>query len=230
MELTNPTPTAKPRRDWLAIVPIVLAVVAEAAQQTLDLLTPLAAQIPGARWLPLVLAVCGVVVKVARRFGLLAPIVAALLFGAVAAQAQDVDPTGNAGSDPATVIATQVANEAPDLRWSVKVGPLTIAPSASFAPAVLSLRDFSVSVGPNVGAGVDVTWPSGWGFSPHATMRETTDGVRPLASLYAIVPALQRYGLRPGVSYQLGGGAAPWRDGVILGLAGASNFGFKAAR
>jgi hypothetical protein len=218
--------TPKARRDWLAIVPLVLAVLVETAQQTLDLLTPLAAQVPGARWLPVLLGVCAVIVKVARRFGFLAPLVGALLIFAAPTFAQDVDPTTSTVDAAGT--ADAVAQAAPDLRWSFKLGRLTFAPSASFAPAVLSLKDWSVSIGPNVGAGIDMTWPSGYGLAGHATLRETADGTRPLASLYGIVPFLQRYGLRPGISYQFGGGAAPWRDSLILGLAGASNFGFAA--
>ncbi|HEY6015911.1 MAG TPA: hypothetical protein VIU16_03915 [Gaiellaceae bacterium] len=157
------------------------------------------------------------------RFVLGLAFAAALLFGAVLARA-DVDPT--AGTVDGATVADATAQAAPDLRWSIKIGKVTLAPSASFTPAVLSLRDFKVSVGPNVGAGVDATRSDGYGLATHLAMRETTDGLKPLASLYAIVPALQRYGLRPGVSYQFGGGAAPWKDCLLFGLAGASNFGF----
>ena len=86
--------------------------------------------------------------------------------------------------------------------------------------------DLTLSTGPNVGAGLDVTESRGYGGALHLTRRETVDGAKPLVSLYAIVPALSQYGLRPGVSYQFGGGATPWKDGVLLGIAGATNFGF----
>jgi hypothetical protein len=226
-------PPAKPRRDWLAIVPLVLGVIVETAQQALDVLTPLAATVPGVRWLPLVLGVCAVIVKVARRFGLLAPLALALLLFAAPTLAQvdeaAMDATEmSSGTDPGTVIADAVAQAAPDPRWSFKIGSVTVAASASFAPAVLSLSDLKLSIGPNVGAGADVTWTNGYGFAAHGAMRETTDGVRPLGAAFAILPFLQKYGVRPGVLYQFGGGAAPWRDGFMLAIAGASNFGFPS--
>ncbi len=143
------------------------------------------------------------------------------------ARAQDADPTA-ANSDPGAAIADAVANSAPDPRWSLKLGAVTLSPAVSFAPTILSLRDFSLSIGPNVGAGVDVTWRSGWGFAAHGTMRETSAGLKPLASLYAILPPLQRYKLRPGLLYQFSGGALPWRDGFAFGFAIADNFGFPA--
>jgi hypothetical protein len=249
----------KTRTDWTATAALVLGVIVESAFQITDFLVPLAAQLPGARWIGVVLAICGIIVRVATRFGfrradptLLPPappprgyvhlrfvlalsLAVALLFGAVIAQAQDVtseaamDATEmSSGTDPGAVLADAVAQAAPDPRWSFKIGSVTVAASASFAPAVLSLSDLKLSIGPNVGAGADVTWTSGYGFAAHGAMRETADGLRPLGAAFAILPFLQKYGVRPGVLYQFGGGAAPYRDGFMLAIAGASNFGFPS--
>jgi hypothetical protein len=93
---------------------------------------------------------------------------------------------------------------------------------------VLSLKDFSLSVGPNVGAGFDWVWSNGYGAATHATLRETSGGMKPLASLYGIIPFLAQYKVRPGVSYQIGGGAASFKDAFIFGFAISDNFGYAA--
>lgn len=140
------------------------------------------------------------------------------------------DSVGAGTVDPGAAIADSVAQAAPEPRGGFRVGKLMIAPSASFSPLVISLKDFSTSVGPNLGAGYDVTWPSGYGAALHATLRDTASGPRPLASVYGIIPFLQTYGIRPGVSYQIGGGASSYRDAFLVGLAGASNFGFATSK
>lgn len=141
-----------------------------------------------------------------------------------------VDPT--AGTVDGAGMADAVAQSAPDPRWSITLGPVNLAPSVSFSPTVISLKDFSLSVGPNVGAGVDIVAVRGaalgYGGSLHATLRETSSGNKPLASLYAILPFLAQYKVRPGISYQFSGGAAAFKDALIFGFAISDNFGYAA--
>lgn len=107
--------------------------------------------------------------------------------------------------------------------WTFKIAGLTVVPSVSVTPDIFSFKDLSFSSGPNVGAGIDVLWPNGYGFSPHLAVRDTSVGAKPLASLFAVLPPIAQYGLRPGVMYQFNGGTAPWRDGFLFGVSGATN-------
>ncbi len=229
------------RASWISIALMALGVLVDVADALVQSLTPIAAQFPDVKWIGGILLGAGVVLKVATVIGYnrarvavktaaitagKTALVLLALFLAIPAFAQDVDPT--AGTVDGAGMADAVAQSAPDPRWSFRLGGVTVSPAVSFSPTVLSLKDWSLSVGPNVGAGFDFVWKSGYGAATHATLRETSDGMRPLASLYAIVPWLQVYKLRPGVSYQIGGGAASWRDAFILGIAISDNFGFQA--
>lgn len=141
---------------------------------------------------------------------------------------QDAAAACEAGTcDPAAALADAIAQAAPSPRGAFKVGGWTIAPAISVTPFVLSLRDASVSVGPNAGAGLDFTRTvSGYGGALHATLRATAGGMKPMASVFAIVPFLDQFGIRPGASYQFGGGALPFKDSFMLGLSVGSNLGY----
>lgn len=142
------------------------------------------------------------------------------------AQYAALDPT--TGTVDGATVASAVAENAPDPRWSFHLGKITVSPSASFSPTVLSLKDFSISIGPNVGAGLDWVWTNGYGAATHVTLRETSVGMKPLGSLYGIFPFLAQYKIRPGVSYQIGGGSESWKDAFIVGVSLSDNFGFAA--
>lgn len=160
-------------------------------------------------------------------------LVAGLALAALPARAQEVDPTTS--TIDAAGAADEVAQSAPDIRFSVTVWKVTFAPAVSTVPVMLSLNaikdgSFKTTLGPNIGGGLDITAPNGYGGALHLLRRDTGDGAKPLLSLAAIIPELARRGLRPVVSYQRGGGATPWEDGLSFGLAGASNFGYTSGR
>lgn len=129
-----------------------------------------------------------------------------------------------AQTDPNPVTTVIVVPPSPPLAdWTFKVAGLTVIPSASVTPDLFSFKDLSFSTGPNAGVGVDVLWPNGYGVSPHVGIRDTSVGTKPLASLFAVLPPISQFGIRPGILYQFNGGVAPWRDGFMFGIAGAAN-------
>jgi hypothetical protein len=149
---------------------------------------------------------------------------------AAPAFAQDVDPTA-ANSDPGAVIADQVANGAPDFRFGTVLplpGRPVLIPAVAITPFALSLRNGAITTGLTVGGGYELLWhateASARGVAVYANIRSTSDGPRPLVSVLGILTPY----LGAGIGYQIGGGAASFRDAAVLLVSVGTNLGLAA--
>jgi hypothetical protein len=208
------------RGSWIGIALMVAGAVVDVAAELVDVLTPLAKEMPNVKWLGTTLLICGAIVKIATVLGYAkarASVKAAALAAgkttlvllalllAAPAFAQQADPTA-ATVDTGAIVADAVANSGPDRRFGgcSRSGFLCAGPSVSVALVAWDLKRerFVSGFQPGLGYGVDL-WANQWwktGLSVNAALAVESGDIR--AATLSAVLSFAEY-LRFGYGYEV---------------------------